>query len=202
VTTIFGAAPPDYAVKIAFDGVQESKATLESFERALRREAFSGELQAAYREVYEVDPDISQRLRWVATAAGTGHEAAILQAKKAARDDLQEIEEQARREEIASLPESWREVIDDSKDGDSLSDVYQLARVFGGYSRCEICDEMIVSPSDLAESIVEHYELEDEEADEARAELTDRIANSGAEVGTFADDGLCSYHNYVTSKDD
>jgi hypothetical protein len=58
----------------------------------------------------------------------------------------------------------------------------------------------IVDSEALAEAIIEHYELQDDEAGEARERIDRAIFNSGVEVGGGG--GLCSYHAHVMRRSD
>lgn len=88
------------------------------------------------------------------------------------------------------------------KDDDVESDIEELASALGGLGSCGRCGTKIVDPEELAEAVVSNYKLKGKRADKIRNEIIEAVRSTAVEVGAWHDSGVCSYCDYVFSKDD
>ena len=98
------------------------------------------------------------------------------------------------------LPDTAEELLAKIKDPERETDVVGLAVALGAVKRCTVCGSQIIDPFTFAESVVQHYELSDSEADIA-ARIDTAVRQCGVETGGWNNSSLCAYHDAAASKD-
>lgn len=116
--------------------------------------------------------------------------------------EQQEINEQARREALDSLPETIDDLIEQLEHSKSDAAIIEWAEALGATTDCAICPATIVSPSTFAEAVIEHYKIEDADDCEIYQRIEVALVQSGVETGGWEDEQLCAYHSDQAMKGD
>ena len=200
---VFGRSPGDYVIRLARDLCKRLHiTTLEKFPELLARPAFRARVEKAYRSILWLGIGNENVFLAALYALVKDDEKAIEWAEEEARRERREIEQSAMREMLSSLPHTVEDLIEELEDPRGEPDVETWADALGATSACMICGETIVRPSSFAEAIVDHYEVSEEDADDARERIEQAILSSGVEIGGWNSELLCGYHDGQLAKDD
>lgn len=198
---VFNDLPPDYLVYFVKTKCDNLGIThIKPLESTLLSERNRKRLQKAYK--YAIGWDISNELVFeiAPLIVVYGINIAVDAVKKRAKIEWEDVERVYRSEIESERPETYEEFIDylEPHDKDDFADfpdrIYRIAEIFKVLDSCSICSAPIVDPVALQESVEQFYDVED-----LNGKIQSTIVKSGADPG---ENGLCSYHNYVVSKED
>ena len=200
---VFGRSPGDYVIRLARDLCKRLHiTTLEKFPELLARPAFRARVEKAYRSILGLGIGNEDVFLAALYALAKDDEKAIEWAEEEARRERREIEQSAMREMLSSLPDTLEDLIEELGDPRGEPDVETWADALGATSACMMCGETIVRPSSFAEAIVDHYEVSEDDIDDARERIEQAILSSGIEIGGWNIESLCAYHDGKWAKDD
>lgn len=198
---VFNDLPPDYLVLYVKNKCENLGITnIKPLETALLSERNRKRLQKAYRDTsgWEISNELLFEMAPLITVYGIN--IAVDAVKKRAKIEWEDVERVYRSEIESERPETYEEFLEymEPHDKDDFEDfpdrVYRIAEIFKVLDSCSICSAPIVDPVALQEGVEEFYEIEDTDG-----KIQTAIIKAGADPG---ENGLCSYHNYVVSKED
>jgi hypothetical protein len=105
------------------------------------------------------------------------------------------------------IPESFEEFMSKcesmEKDGSGAGPyILELAQKLGSFHECDISSQLIVEPSQFAETLVGHFSREMGEDTQTMRKIEDYVINSGVEIGDFDNPNVTSYYGAQLAKDD
>ncbi|MBI3373771.1 MAG: hypothetical protein HY017_18765 [Betaproteobacteria bacterium] len=197
---VFGRSPPDYLVRQALNLCEELEiSSLEKLPETLGRPDFREEVGRAYRSIIGVRMGAEDVFLAALHAFAGGEAQAFKYVRRKARREFREIDRNARREMLSSLPFTVEELIAQLEDPQGEADVESWADALGATDSCSICGTTIVRPDAFAEALVQHYAPSN--ADDARTRIETALVQSSVERGGWDNSSLCSYHDERAYKD-
>jgi ppGpp synthetase/RelA/SpoT-type nucleotidyltranferase len=200
--SVFGREASQWVVQAMSSRCAElGLSNLDGVELALRDTAFRRKTRANYKKASATDMTTERLLLIAAVAAQKGIPAAVRSAGADGKRERREYENYWRREILSQMPETREEFIAllDEADylGESELDVYSLADALAALKECAVCGQRIVDPDEFEASVNNYYGVEADDGEIART-----LTHSGVEIGGFGSSLTCSYHSYVSGKDD
>lgn len=200
---VFGRSPRDYSVRLALNLCDRLRiTTLQEFHKLLARPKFRERVSEAYQSILGMDMEVEDVFLAGLYAVAEGEDKAIRWAKEKADGERREMDEFVKREMLGSLPHTLEDLIEELEDPRGEPDIEIWAKALETTSACMICGETIVRSSSFAETIVDHYGVSEEDADDARERIEQAILSSGVEIGGWNSESLCGYHDGQLAKDD
>ena len=135
-------------------------------------------------------------------ALAKGDKEAEKYVKRQARGEWREMDQFAKREMFASLPETAGKLIEELEDRHDGLDVTDWAQAWGATNDCAVCGTTIIKPYSFAEAAIQHYALSDPEATEAFNRIEQAIYDFAFEAGGWNTSSLCGYHADRAARDD
>ena len=200
---VFGRSPPDYVVRKAMNLCEDlGIESLAGLPAILGQADFRNNVADAYLSIVGMRPQVEEAFQASLVALVRGKRRALDGVRRRARRDWREIEEIARREELAGFPATADEMLEGLESSGSWIDVQGMAEALGAAHDCDICGTTIVEPDAFAEAAAQHYGLIGDEADRFQERVQTAIRNSDTEIGGFDEGRLCAYHADMALKDD
>lgn len=191
---IFGRAPADYVVRMTLTMSKDLDISdLAGLPTILNRQAFRDRLNHAYTELLPVPVDSETILLAGLYALAADDGAAVKYVREQAKLALDEIDDFARRELLAELPDTAEQLINELDDPRGETDVTFLARALGAADNCTYCNATVVDAYEFAEAAMYHYALSGDEADRVCNRIQHAIFGSGADTGDIGDPSACSH---------
>jgi hypothetical protein len=194
----FGRNPPEFVVRLVKRELEEhSVRSLESFEHVLADRKLRGRIKQAYAAGFHGrgTPSAEDCFFFLAVGAARGAEEAVREARRRGKTEWEYIDAMWRSEVGTELPNDPDEFLRELESGELSVEV--LAELFGAKSECAICAADIVDAERFEEGASNYYNEHD-----FGGRVTQYIYGCGVDTGGVGKSSVCSYHNYVMSKDD
>jgi putative GTP pyrophosphokinase len=199
---VFGRSPSDYIVRQALNECENfSVKTLERFPAIIRRSQFREDIRKAYEAIMGIPASNNDVFIAALRAFVKGDNEGKKYIKRKALREWKEINEIAKRELLATLPETADKLLEELEDHEGAGYIIDWARAWGVTKECSICGTTIVEPYAFAEAALEHYGLPDPDASEMMNRVEQALHNSAVETGGWDTSTLCSYHADRLDKD-
>lgn len=198
---VFGRGPPNYALRWSLNMCGTLKInSLEFLPKVLARSEFRDRLANTYRSILGAEISAESLFLGALHAVAQDDDQALKYVRRQARNELREMNKIYEREILGLLPDTAEELLAKIMAPEHETGVIDLAVALGTVKKCTVCGTQIIDPFAFAESVVQHYDLPDSEADIAQR-IDTAVRQCGVETGGWNNSSLCAYHDAAASKD-
>jgi ppGpp synthetase/RelA/SpoT-type nucleotidyltranferase len=194
----FGKNPPEYVMRLVKSELKEHGVqSLQELEALLADSKLRARIEQAYTAAFHGrgTPSAEDSFVFLAVGAARGAKEAVREARRRGKAEWEYIDAIWRSEVGAELPSDPGEFLAELESGE-LS-VERLADLFGATSECAICAADIVDAEAFEEGASNHYNDHD-----FGGRVSQYVYGCGVDTGGLDNSSVCSYHDYVMSKDD
>lgn len=204
---VFGRYPSDYVVRRARQKCHEfGISELYVVQSYVANKQFRERVNATFRESLGLQASADYVFLVAPTAAAHGEERALAEVREEVRRELDNAEAIWKDDVLSGLPDTPEELISllehPPKDGDIEYDITQWADAVGAACACGLCFVPIVDAEALGQALAEHYDLDEEQAEDFVEAVAKAVLGTGVDGGHWKHPLRCTRCGESWERDD